>query len=154
MRTTQKVLAIVLVVATIALGLPRGVVAQAPARSDVATIAGEAVDAGGRALVGQRVELVQGGTVVQTTTTGARGEWRFTNVRPGEYVVRLAVNGQVTGIRVMVGAGQAIERALIVAPSAAAPSAAFLAGLGLLGTIALVGITAAIVTTIIIVTAS
>lgn len=150
----RKLLAVGLVVTTVFLGIPVGALAQTASRNDVGTIAGEAVDAGGRALVGQRVELVQGGLVIQTTTTGPRGEWRFTNVAPGEYVVRLVVNGQVSGIRVSLAAGQAVERALLVAPSAAAPSAAFLAGLGLLGTIALIGITAAVITTIVIVTAS
>jgi len=150
----RKLIAVALMMVVVSLGVPLGVSAQAPVPARVGTISGEAVDAGGRALVNQRVDLVQAGTVVQTTTTGVRGEWHFTNVAPGDYVVRIVMNGQVTGIRVSVAPGQAITGALIVAPSAAAPSAAFLAGLGLLGTLVTIGVVAAVVTTVIIVTAS
>jgi len=151
----RKLIALALVVVTASFGVPVGLLAQAPLAAQQGTISGEALDAGGRALAGQRVELVQSGEVVQTTTTGTRGEWTFANVAPGEYVVRMLVNGQVTGIRVSLASGQAVTNALIVAPSAAAPSAAFLAALGLLGaTLVVVGVAAAIITTVVVVTGS
>ena len=120
MRT--KLLALVLILMTATLGVP----ASASAQTQAAAISGQAVDAGGRALINQRVELVRDGQVVQTTTTGNRGEWTFANVAAGNYVVRIVVNGQVSGIRVPVVAGQTAANALIVAPSMAAASPALL----------------------------
>ena len=94
------------------------------------------MDAGGRALVNQRVELLRDSEVLNSTATGSRGEWSFANVAAGDYVVRTIVNGQVAGIHVSVVSGQTTARALIVAPSAAAPSAVFLIPLlGLFGTV-------------------
>lgn len=149
----RTVVAALLVVPMVVVGVPLSA-AQTPARAQAGTIAGEAMDAGGRPLVNQRVELVQAGQVIQTTTTGLRGEWSFVNLRPGDYTVRLHVNGQVTGIRVVLAPGQAITDAVIVAPSAAVPSAAFLAKLPLLASIAIVAGIAAAVVTVIVVTAS
>jgi hypothetical protein len=93
--------------------------------------------------------------VVQSTTTGVSGNWSFTNVAAGDYVVRMILNDQAAGIRVSVVPGQTVSNALIVTPSAAAPSAAFLAGLGLLGGI-LTGaaVAAAVITTAVVVTGS
>lgn len=151
----RKLLALALVLVTSSLGVPAGISAQVPAPAQLATISGEAVDAGGRALISQQVELVQASEIVGSTTTGSRGEWILTNVTPGDYVVRVIVNGQVAGIRVSVTPGQSVINALIVAPSAAAPSAAFLAGLGALGgTLVGIAIVAAIITTIVLVTGS
>jgi hypothetical protein len=150
----RKLMALALVLVTAALGLPVGLAAQTAARPG--SVSGEAVDAGGRALVSQRVELVlvQVSDVVQTTTTGSRGEWAFANVAPGDYVVRMLVNGQVTGIRVSVPAGQAVASALIVVPASAAPSAQF-GALGVLGgTLLMAGIAAAVITTVVITTGS
>lgn len=152
----RKLLALALVLVTGSLGVPAGIFAQAPASAQLATISGEAVDAGGRALINQPVELVQAGEIVRSTNTGSRGEWSFTNVTPGDYVVRVIVNGQVAGIRVSVTPGQTVANALIVAPSAAAPSAAFLvAALGLLGaTVVVAAVVAAVVVTVVVATGS
>jgi hypothetical protein len=130
------------------------VLAQSRA-AHLAGITGQAVDAAGRAVISERVDLVQGGVVVQSTTTGVSGNWSFTNVAAGDYVVRMMVNDQAAGIRVSVVPGQTVSNALIVTPSAAAPSAAFLAGLGLLGGI-LTGaaVAAAVITTAVVVTGS
>ena len=149
----NRLLALTLVLVMGALGAPVGIHAQAPMPGHLATISGAAVDAGGRALINERVELVQAGQTVASTRTGSRGEWSFMNVTPGDYVVRLVVSGQVAGIRVSVTPGQTVANAVIVAPSLAAPSAAF--GLGVLGT-TLIGaaVAAAVVTTVILVTGS
>lgn len=151
----RNAIVLVLVVVTASLGVPAQVFAQAAARVQAGTISGEVLDAGGRAVVNQRVELVQAREVVQTTTSGSRGEWTFANVAPGDYVVRVVINGQVTGIRVTLTPGQAVSNALIVAPSAAAPSAAFLVALGpLFGTLVVAGVVAAVVTTVVVATGS
>lgn len=151
----RKLVAVALVLITASLGAPVSVFAQTSKAAQLGTISGEAVDAGGRALVNQRVELVQSGEVVQTTTTGSHGEWTFTGVIPGDYVVRIVINGQITGVRVLVAPGQAVINALVVAPSAAAPSAAFLFRLGPLFSTIIVGtIVAAVVTTVVVVTGS
>lgn len=152
----RKLLALVFVLVTVSLGVPTGIFAQVPAPAQLARISGAATDAGGRALINERVELVRAGDIVASTSTGSRGEWSFTNVTPGEYVVRVVVNGQVAGIRVSVTPGQTVANALIVAPSAAAPSAAFLAlGLGFLGaTLVAVAIVAVILTTVVLTTGS
>jgi hypothetical protein len=144
-----------LVLVTVSLGVPRGISAQAPAPAKLATISGQATDAGGRALINERVELVRAGEIVSSTITGTRGEWLLANVTPGEYVVRVVVNGQVAGVRVSVAPGQTVANALIVAPGAAAPSAAFLAALGAIGgTLVAAAIVAAIIATIVVVTGS
>ncbi len=150
----RKLLALTLVVATVSLGVPSGVFAQVPAPAQLATISGAALDAGGRAVMNQRVELVRASEIVGSTITGSRGEWSFTNVTPGDYVVRVIVNGQVAGIRVSVTPGQTYANALIVTPSAAAPSAAFLAALSLLGGLLLGAAIAAGIITIVVVTKS
>jgi hypothetical protein len=143
----RNLLALALVVITASLGAPAGVFAQVPAPAQLATISGAAMDAGGRAVINQRVELVRAGEIVGSTNTGSRGEWSFMNVTPGDYVVRVVANGQVAGIRVVVTPGQTVTNALIVAPSAAAPSAAFLAALGLLGGLAVGAAVAAVIIT-------
>jgi hypothetical protein len=105
--------------------------------------------------VNQRVELVQNGDVVQSATSGSRGEWSFGNVASGEYVARTMINGRIAGVRVIVVPGETMTRALIVAPSAAAPSAAFLAPLGLLGaTVVVAAVAAAVIITVVKVTGS
>jgi ClpP class serine protease len=149
----RKLITVASVLVTVSLGVPAGIFAQAPMPA-LATISGEALDAGGRALASQRVELVQDGAVVSSTTTGSRGEWSFTNVRAGDYVVRIVVNGQIAGIRVSVVTGQTVASALIVAPSAAVPSAAFLGINSVGGALVASVAAAAIITTVILVTGS
>ena len=150
----RKMIAWTLVLVTMSFGIPSLAHAQPVGTAQLATISGEAVDAAGHTLVGQRVDLIENGQVVQTITTGTRGEFSFVNVKPGEYIVRMTINGQNAGMRVVATAGQ-VSRAVIVAPSAAAPSAAFLAALGLLGgTLVGAAIVAAVVTTVVVVTGS
>ena len=147
----KKLTTLVLVLVTASLGFPTVGLAQARPNASLGTISGETLDAGGRALASQRIELVRDSEAINSTMSGSRGEWSFTNVAPGEYVVRSVINGMVAGARVSVAPGQLMARALIVAPSASAPAPAFLAALGLLGGSLLVaGIAAVIITTIVI----
>lgn len=112
----------VLILGLMSLGAPAGLFAQAVQQG---SIAGEALDAGGRPLANIPVELLQVvagqpvGGAVQTTTTDSRGAWTFTDVEAGDYVVRIMAGGQVSGIPVVVTAGAAVTDQLIVAPSLA-----------------------------------
>ena len=151
----KKLLTMVLVLLTASLGLPVSGYAQTKSSASLGTISGETMDAGGRALANQRVELLRDSQVFNSTTSNSRGEWSFANVAAGEYVVRTVVNGKVAGARVSVTPGQMMVRAMIVAPSAAAASPAFLAAMGpLWGTLLVVGVAAAVVGTTIAVTGS
>ena len=141
----KKLITMVLVVMTASLGLPVSGYAQTKSSSPLGTISGETMDAGGRALSNQRVELLRDTIVINSTTSGSRGEWSFANVAAGEYVVRTVVNGKVAGARVILTPGQMIARAMIVTPSASAPAPAILAGLGLFGALAVGGAIAALV---------
>lgn len=118
----RKMIALALAVVTLTFGVPSSMLAQT-ALSLRGSITGEAVDAGGRAVTGQPVELVQSGQVVQATVTDSGGRFTFTNVPEGDYIVRVLVNGQPAGVRVSLAPGAAVANALIVTPSATAPSA-------------------------------
>ena len=151
----KKLLTLVLILVTASLGFPVAGLAQSKTSASLGVISGETVDAGGRALVNQRVELLRDTEVLNSTTSGSRGEWSFSNVAPGEYVVRTVINGKVAGARVSVTPGQMIARAMIVAPSASAPAPAFLAALGLLGgSLLAAAVAAVIITTIVVKTGS
>ena len=151
----KKLITVVLVLVTASLGFPAAGLAQTTANVSLTTISGETLDAGGRALSNQRVELLRDSEVLHSTMSGSRGEWSFANVAAGEYVVRTVVNGKVAGARVTVTPGQLIARAMIVAPSASAPAPAFLAALGLLGgSLLAAAVVAAVIITVIKVTGS
>jgi hypothetical protein len=150
----RKTIVLALVIVTTSFAPSPEIFAQTSAPSQLGAISGELLDAGGRALAGQRVELVQAGDVIQTTITGSRGEWAFANVPPGDYIVRVVINDdQVSGIPVLVTPGQMVTNVLIVAPSAALESASFLAG-PVFRTALVGGIAAAVITTIVVVTGS
>ena len=145
----RKLIALLLVAVTLSFGAPAGLLAQA---AQVGSISGEAVDAGGRGAVSQRVELVQQGVVLQSTTTRSGGAFSFSNVGPGDYVVRVMIKGVPSGIRVSLTGTNAVTNATIVMPSAAAPSGPFLAPI--LIPLLIAGGIAATVTTVAIVTGS
>lgn len=124
----RKLIALALAVVTLTFGVPASMLAQTTL-SLRGSITGEAVDAGGRAVAAQRVELVQSGQVVQTTITASNGRFTFSNVADGDYIVRVLVNGQPAGVRVTLAPGATVANALIVTPSATAPSARLGTGL-------------------------
>lgn len=96
---------------------------------NTASLTGRAVDVSGRAVAGQRIELLRGTQVVSVATTTLAGDWMFLSVVPGSYVVRTTVNGKVAGVRVTVRAGQALAGNMIVLPAtAAAPQIGLVAG--------------------------
>jgi hypothetical protein len=115
----------VLILGLMSLGAPVGLFARAAQQG---SIAGEALDTGGRPLTNIPVELLQAvagqpvGGAVQTTTTDSRGAWTFTNVEAGDYVARIMAGGQFAGIPVVVTAGVAVTNQVIVAPSLAMTS--------------------------------
>ena len=157
----RKMGVFVLILGLMSLGAPVGLFARAAQQG---SIAGEALDAGGRPLANIPVELLQAvagqpvGGAVQTTTTDSRGAWTFTNVEAGDYVVRIMAGGQVAGIPVVVTAGVAVTNQLIVAPSlattalqnqpAGAPTAALSTG-AIAGIIA--GVVGGVIATVLIV---
>jgi hypothetical protein len=59
----------------------------------------------GSPIPGVTVRLLQGTTVVATTTTDSNGQFVFRGVSPGVYTVEVQVNGQVYRAGVTVGAG-------------------------------------------------
>ena len=90
-------------------------------------VSGHALDAGGRPLAGQRVELVGAlrgqpvGVPVQANVTDARGAWSFSGVPAGEYVVRMVHRGRTAGVPVSVTGDTGVPAVLIVAPSVPVP---------------------------------
>jgi hypothetical protein len=123
----RKLVAVSLAGLLVLIGIPA--VAQAQSTFRAAAVSGQVVDASGRGAVGQRVELVEYGAVMQTTNTTSRGAFTFTSVPSGDYVVRTMVNSTPAGIRVSVNPGVSVTNATIVLPSVAAPSGPPLIGL-------------------------
>lgn len=92
---------------------------QAQAASSFGSISGRAIDAVGRAVASQRVELMRDGQVVTVAMTDTRGAWTFANVDVGDYIVRTSIKGTLAGARVTVRAGESVAGTLIVVPTAA-----------------------------------
>lgn len=152
----RKAVIPVLIVGLMTFGAPVGLFAQAAQQG---SIGGEALDAGGRPLAYVAVELLQAvagqpvGSVLQTTVTDSSGAWNFANVEAGDYVVRIIVSGEIAGLSVSLGPGAGLSSLVIVAPSTATASPAFLAALGPgLGAVVVAGIVGAVVATVLIVT--
>ena len=59
-------------------------------------LAGKVVDPANQSIPGVLVELRQGATVTQRTTSDAGGDWKFSSVPVGEYRVRMTLAGFVT----------------------------------------------------------
>ena len=138
----RKSLTFLLAIVIVAFGLPIASHANSSARAS--SVTGRAVDVSGRAVAGQRVELLRGTQVVDVVMTTAGGDWMFPAVAPGDYVVRMTINNTVAGVRVTVLPGQALGGNLLVAPAAAAaPQFGILAG-GLGGSLS--GVVTAIAT--------
>lgn len=124
----RRVLTAVATAFVLASGMP--LAASSGESGNTASLTGRAVDVSGRAVAGQRVELLRGTQIVSVDTTSLAGDWMFLSVVPGTYVVRTTVNGKVAGVRVTVRAGQALAGNLIVLPAtAAAPQIGVAAGL-------------------------
>ncbi|MGE0447676.1 MAG: carboxypeptidase-like regulatory domain-containing protein [Vicinamibacterales bacterium] len=124
----RRVLALTLALALAIAGMT--MFSSAQAQTSLGSVAGRAVNAAGRALPGQRVDLMRGAQVVNVATTNTQGDWAFQNVVAGDYVVRTSINGRIAGTRVSVAAGQSVTGTMIVAPTAAvSPQFGALAGL-------------------------
>jgi hypothetical protein len=123
----RKSIAVLLSALALTFGAPITGIAQAP----TSNLRGQIVDAGGRGATGMRVELVSDRHVLATTISTTDGHFNFAGVPAGSYVVRTTVNGQPTGVRVSVIAGQSVATALLVLPSlATAAPAVVMAALG------------------------
>jgi hypothetical protein len=123
----RKALTVATAALVLALGMP---LAASTAKSGgTGSLTGRTVDVSGRAVAGQRIELLRGTQVVSLATTSLNGTWMFPSVTPGTYVVRTTLNGKVAGVRVTVRAGDALAGTLIVVPAvAAAPQIGVVAG--------------------------
>lgn len=136
--TIPKPLALLLA-AIVLMGTPIAGVAQTP----TSTLRGQVVDAGGRGASAVRVELVRDNMVVATIMSTTDGHFSFPGLPTGAYVVRTTVNGQPTGVRATVTAGEAPATALLVLPSlaTASPQIGALIG-GVLGSVSSVAVSA------------
>lgn len=111
----------------VSFAMPLTMLAQA--QVTVGSVSGRSVDAIGRGVFAERIELVRGTQVVSTITTSGSGEWSFRGVEPGDYIVRMNVRGRIAGVRVAVGVGQAVTGTMIVVPTAVSPQLGSLASL-------------------------
>ena len=123
----RKSLTFLLAIVTVAFGLP--IASHASSSERASSVTGRAVDVSGRAVAGQRVELLRGTEVIDVVTTTAGGDWMFPAVAAGDYVVRMTINNTIAGVRLTVLPGQTLAGHLLVAPAAAAaPQFGILAG--------------------------
>jgi hypothetical protein len=122
----RKALAVMVAVLIGVVGAP---LLAAGSSAATGSVEGRVVDATGRAVTGQRIELVRDSLVVSTSVTATTGHWMFRDVAAGDYVVRLNLRGTIAGIRVTVTPGASLNGRLIVTPaSAAAPQIGAVAG--------------------------
>ncbi len=118
----RKLAAAGTLVGLVAVGAP----ASLPANTS-GSIAGHALDAGGRPLANIPVEIFEAagirpvGRAVRATVTDLRGAWSFGQMSAGDYVVRVTRGPQVAGVPVSVVAAESLDGVLIVAPSVFSP---------------------------------
>ncbi len=127
----RRFLAFALVVALIALGVPTA--SFAAARQAPGSISGIAKDAGGVPLPNYTVRLrnVTTGQVAATTTTNGAGEFSFTNVNPGNYIIEIVdSNGKVvaTSTTLSLAAGATLTGVAVSMSAAGAAAASGAAG--------------------------
>jgi Ca-activated chloride channel homolog len=84
----MRVLAPIIVLCLLAVGHANPVQTQ--------SLTGKVIDPAGGSLPGVLVELRQGNAVQRRTTSNTSGDWTFDKIAPGEYRVRLALEGFVT----------------------------------------------------------
>lgn len=89
------------------------VLAASPALAQVqrGTIYGSVVDNSGAVLQGVPVQLTSPMTAPQEVVTGAKGEFRFTDLDPGPYTIRATLQGFAPLVRenIIVGVGTSVE---------------------------------------------
>ena len=124
----RRAFALALIAAMVGVGVPTTILAQD--QFSVGSISGLAIDAAGRSVAGQQIELLQGTQVVSVSKTSAKGEWSFRDVKAGDYVVRVNVNGKLSGVRVSIIGGRVMAGTVIVVSTASVSPQ-----LGLLGTL-------------------
>src|SRR5690606_23190741 len=87
-----------LLLSTLAIALMAAGFTQPPPSTAVGVISGVVVDGTGTVVARAPVELLQSTLVVQSTTTDARGAFRFSSVPAGIYQVRAVVPGFGSGL--------------------------------------------------------
>ena len=94
-----------------------------PLLAAAGSVAGHALDAGGRPLADLRIELVEAiqgralGRTLRARLTDDRGAWSFRGVPAGEYVVRMVDRNRTVGVPVSVTTASGAAGVVIVAPS-------------------------------------
>lgn len=111
----QRQLVVALFASLFLLALPR----EAAAQGLTGTIVGTVRDAQGGALPGAIVRISSPAlmTGVEQTTSSDRGQWRFSVLPPGEYVLTIELAPTFTTYRqsgVTVGAGETLERPIVL----------------------------------------
>jgi Ca-activated chloride channel family protein len=69
-------------------------------------VAGRVASGSGAGLAGVRLELLRDGSPVYSTTSDSRGNFRFTSVAPGSYVIRATLRGFAVVVHPAVTAGK------------------------------------------------
>ena len=87
-----------LLLSTLAIAVMAAGFTQTPPSTAAGVIAGVVVDGTGTVVARAPVELLQNARVVQSTTSDARGAFRFSNVAAGIYRVRAVVPGFGSGL--------------------------------------------------------
>jgi hypothetical protein len=120
----RKFVAGLLAVLTMAVGVP-----VVTANGATASVVGQIVDAGGRGSAGLTVELLRDGAVVSSTVTIYGGNFTFSSIAPGNYLVRTTVNSRPAGVSVSLRSGESTPVLVVLPSMATASEQAQLAGL-------------------------
>ena len=99
------------VTALLAIALLLGLAPSAAAQVQRGAIYGTVTDASGAVLPGAVVQLTSPLTGTREAVTGTQGEFRFENLDPGEYNLRVALSGFTPLVRenVSVGVGTNVD---------------------------------------------
>ena len=118
----MRVLASLAIVSLISLG-------QTPSPQIAVSLSGTVVDPAGTLVPGVALELKQGTTTIQRTTSNRAGAWAFEKVAPGSYTINAALQGfattvmsitvapsDLTGLKLPMKVGQAAEIVAVSGP--------------------------------------
>jgi len=97
-------------------------------------IEGMVVDSSNGVIPGATVALEQGNTVVARTVSDSSGNFRFTAVKPGEYVIKVSLQGFKTVVKQVKAAAQPIKLRVVLEIGATSETVTVAAGASLLQT--------------------
>jgi outer membrane cobalamin receptor len=108
-----------------------GLLSSAPTAQQAPSISGTVSDPTGAAVSGAVVELVSFGAVARSATTDSQGRYRFENLEPGGYAIRVTASGfqrVEQPVRLTATAGSSVDIRLAVAGIAEAVQVVAAAG--------------------------